>query len=358
MDSFPASRVANSQPAGIGRIASLGIGCAWNNLGRNVVFADASLHPLAVFGETVFPEDDETSQFDLDIHAILELPDTGEIAVVNHLGLVRIFAPPRFRGPELGVAPYVEETRRLDCIADVERVTVLGDCLVTSRPRGERLGGVLVTRPIGSSRESLEVTTAHESFGFVTALATSTTPEGTGWVALGGEGRVRLVEADRGRLGATRWEVGVDFLSAVLLESGSSLWAAGSASGGAGLDDYDWEQLEGGGLAQLDLASGAVVRSARFGADLAWGSGGVPLVLADGVPCGVGRRGELHALAHGAPFTTQVTGELGPHPLGIAHAAAVGGQLVVGFNRGGYELHTVSLRTVSELVRSGPVRRA
>ncbi len=358
MDSFPVSRVVNSQPAGIGRIASLGTGCAWNNLGRNVVLADASLQPLAVFGDTLFPEDDEVSQFDLDIHAILQLAGTGETAIVNHLGSVRIFAPPRFDNPDPGVAPYVDETRRLDFVADVERIDGLGDRLVTSRPRGERLGGLLVTQPIGSSRGCLEVSTAHESFGFVTALATSTTPEGTGWVALGGEGRVRLVEADRGRLGATRWEVGVDFLTAVLLESGSSLWAAGSAVGGAGLDDYDWEQLAGGGLAQLDLVSGAVVRSARFGGDLAWGSGGVPLVLVDGVPCGVGRRGELHALPPGAQLTTQITGELGPHPLGIAHAAAVGGHLVVGFNRGGYQLHTVSLRTVSDLIRGGPVRRA
>jgi hypothetical protein len=30
--------------------------------------------------------------------------------------------------------------------------------------------------------------------------------------------------------------------------------------------------------------------------DLAWGSGGVALVVVDGVPCGVGRSGELHAL--------------------------------------------------------------
>lgn len=357
MDSFPVSRAVNSQPAGIGRIASLGSGCAWNNLGRNVVFADGSLHPLAVFGDTLFPEDDEASQFDFDIHAILELADTGEIAIVNHYGLVRIFAPPRFDRPELDGTPYLNEARRLDFVADVERMSGLGDRLVTSRPRSERLGGVLVTQPIGSSRECLEVTTAQESFGFVTALAASATPDGTGWVVLGGEGRVRLVEADRGRLGATRWEVGVDFLSAVLLESGTSLWAAGSDLGGAGLDDYDWEQLGGGGLAQLDLASGAVVTSARFDADLAWGSGGVPLVLADGVPCGVGRRGELHALPPGAPVTTQLTDELGAYPLGIAHAAAVGSQLVVGFNRGGYELHTVSLRTVSELVRSGPVHR-
>jgi len=357
MDSFPVSQTVNSQPAGIGRIASLGSGCAWSNLGRNVVFADASLQPIAVFGDTLFPGDDEASQFDLDIHAILELAGTGEIAVVNHHGLARIFAPPRFHGPELGMAPYVNEARQLDFVADVERMAGLGDRLVTSRPRGERLGGVLITQPIGSSRECLEAATAQESFGFVTALATNTTPEGTGWVALGGEGRVRLVEADRGRLGATRWEVGVDVLSAVLLESGSSLWAAGSALGGTGLDDYDWERLGGGGLAELDLASGAVVRSARFGADLAWGSGGVPVVLADGVPCGVGRRGELHALPPGAPATVQLTGELAPHPLGIAHAAVVDGQLVFGFNRGGFELHTTSLRTVSELIRGGPLHR-
>ena len=59
MDSYPASRVVNSQAAGIGRIVSFGNRCAWNNLGRNVVFADADLRPRSIFGDTVFPEDDE-----------------------------------------------------------------------------------------------------------------------------------------------------------------------------------------------------------------------------------------------------------------------------------------------------------
>src|SRR5580692_9945184 len=95
MDSVPLSRAVNSQPAGIGRIVSLGSQCAWNNLGRNVVFADASLRPIAIFGDTMFPEDDEASQFDLDIHAIVELADTGQFAVLNHLGSVSIFDPPR-----------------------------------------------------------------------------------------------------------------------------------------------------------------------------------------------------------------------------------------------------------------------
>ena len=358
MDSIPLSRVANSQPAGIGRIASLGSRCAWNNLGRNVVFADAALRPIAIFGDTMFPEDDEASQFDLDIHAIVELAGTGQIAVLNHLGVVRIFEPPRSIGSESVVGPHLAETRRLDFVDDVERVMGLGDRLVTSRPRGERLGGVLVTQPIASSGQSLDANTAQESFGFVTALAASSTPGGTGWVALGGEGRVRLVEADHGRLGATRWEAAVDFVPAVLVAYGPTLWVAGSALDGAGLDDYDWEQLRGGGLAQFDLASGAVVAAARFGDDLAWGSGGVALVVVDGVPCGVGRCGELHALPSGARVTTRLTTELASQPLGIAHAAVVGGQLVMGFNRGGYQLHTLSLRTVSQLVRSLPDRRA
>lgn len=358
MDSFPVSRVVNSQAAGVGRIVSFGNRCAWNNLGRNVVFADASLRPLAIFGDTVFPDDDDASQFDLDIHAIVELGDTGQIAIVNHLGSVRMFdAPwPLRSGPVVG--PHLQEARRLDYLEDVERVIGLGGRLVTSRPRSRRLGGVLVSQPIASSHGCLDADTEQESFGFVTALAASSTPDGRGWVALGGEGRVRLVEADHGRLGAIRWEASVDFLTAALVVCGSSLWAAGSAVGGAGLDDYDWERLGGGGLAQIDLAGGDVMASARFGDDLAWGSGGVALVVADGVPCGLGRRGELHTLAPGERETTQLTPGLAPQPLGIAHAAVVGDQLVIGFNRGGYKLHRVPLATISRLLRDRPDRRA
>jgi hypothetical protein len=84
----------------------------------------------------------------------------------------------------------------------------------------------------------------------------------------------------------------------------------------------------------------------------------VALVVADGVPCGVGRYGELHALAPGARVTTPLTSQLADHQLGIAHAAVVGAQILVGFNRGGYQLHTVPLRTVTELVQGSRVHRA
>ena len=347
IDSVPVSKALNSQPAGIGRLVSLGRRCAWNNLGRNVVFADASLRPLAIFGDTMFPEDDEASQFDLDIHAIVELADPALVAVLNHLGTIRIFEP-WSSTPHRVVGPDLTAGRGLRFVEDIERMVGLGDRLVTSRPRGQRLDGVLVSEPVAPARQLLRASAAHESFGFVTALAASPTPGGTGWVALGGEGRVRLVEARQGRLGATRWEVAVDFCCAALVACGSSLWAAGSALGGAGLDDYDWEQLSGGGLDQLDLATGTVLASARFGEDLAWGSGGVALVVADGVPCGVGRSGELHALAPDASVTTRVTDQLAPHPLGIAHAAVVGDQLLIGFNRGGYRLHVVPLSTLRQ----------
>lgn len=358
IDSVPTSHVLNSQPAGIGRVVSLGDRCAWNNLGRNVVFADASCRPLAIFGDTLFPEDDEESQFDLDVHAIVELSDTGQIVVVNHLGTVRVFDAPWALGHRKNVEPDFNEIVRLTFIDDVERVISLGERLVTSQPRGQRLNGVLVSEPVSTARHHLDASPAHESFGFVTALGTSATEGSTGWVALGGEGRVRLVEASKGRLGATRWEAAVDFVPAALVPCGSFLWAAGSALGDTSRDDYDWDQLRGGGLAQLDVASGAAVASGHFGADLAWGSGGAAFVVADGVPCGVGRYGELHALAPGASVTTTLTSQLAEHRLGIAHAAVVGAQIVIGFNRGGYQLHTVPLRTVTELTGGSRAHRA
>ena len=92
VDSYPESRVRNSQPHGIGRVAALDGLCAWNNLGRNVVFADEDFRPRAVFDESVFTED-EPSQYDLDVHAILEIRRHDLVLTLNHYGMLRAFDP-------------------------------------------------------------------------------------------------------------------------------------------------------------------------------------------------------------------------------------------------------------------------
>jgi hypothetical protein len=317
------------------------------------VFADASLRPTAIFGHTDFPSEDEMSQFDLDIHAIVELVGTGRVAALNHLGTLRIFEPwvPKDESADV---PHLYPSGRLDFVADLERVIALGDRLITSRPRAERLGGVLVTAPVASARDRLDSTTAQESFGLVSALSSCSSADGTGWVALGGEDRVRLVYADGGRVELVRWEVELDFLATVIVASGASLWVAGSASGGTGLDDYDWEQLKGGGLVELDLATGEVISSARFDHNLGWGAGGVPLVVADGVPYGVGRHGELYAPSGDGKITPRITPTRTMGSLGIAHAAVVGDHIVYGFNRGGYWLHAVPMTKLIERGNRSP----
>ncbi len=152
----------------------------------------------------------------------------GSVAVVNHFGLVRIFGSPSSWEPgPTPTEPTLAEQRRLHFVEDVERLVALGSRLVTSQPRGRRLDGVLVTEPLVSADDRIAADVSQESFGFVTSLTAPATTDGTGWVAMGGEGRVRMVEARDGRLGATRWESSVDFLVATLIESGSSLWAAG-----------------------------------------------------------------------------------------------------------------------------------
>src|SRR5262245_53878274 len=118
---MPESRVRNSQPHGIGRVATLdGLG-AWSNLGRNVVFVGLDLCPRAVFDESAFAED-EPSQYDLDVHAILDVPGGDLIVVLNHFGMVRAFrrADVHRTGPLRRVAPVFTRT----FAADVERVVV------------------------------------------------------------------------------------------------------------------------------------------------------------------------------------------------------------------------------------------
>ena len=341
VDSHPESRVSNSQPHGIGRVATRDGLCAWNNLGRNVVFADENFRPLGVFDESIFTED-EPSQYDLDVHAILEIPDAGIVLVLNHLGLLRAFRAAEIRrtGPLRRVHPVWTRT----FAADVERAVVVGARLIGSRPREERVGGLLVSEPLAAAggEQHIGVTVQLEPWGQVTALAACAGDDGE-HIALGGEGRVSLAPVAAEGVGRPRWVANVGFQPAVILWDGAVLWAAGSERPTTGIDDYDWEAVRGGGFAALDPLGGHVVVRGHFPDDLAWGNGGVAVVMIRGALCAIARTGRVHVFDARDGAKMFATDSIVNRSLGIAHAASVGGRLLYGFNRGGYQLHAATV---------------
>jgi hypothetical protein len=339
--SYPESLVRNSQPHGIGRVANLAGLCAWNNLGRNVVFAGHDLRPRAVFDESAFT-DDERSQYDLDVHAILEIPSADIVITLNHFGIVRAFLGDDLRrpGPVRRIRPLWTRT----FAADVERAIVVDDRLVGSQPRERNANGVLVSEPLDATipRKEMDVTVQLPMWGKVSALTAVSAAHGTA-VALGGDGRVSLASVTPDGVGRTQWDADTGFQPAVLLWDGAVIWAAGSERPRTAIDDYDWEALHGGGFAGLDPTDGKVVVAGRFPDDLAWGTGGVAVVRIPGGVCGIGRTGELHVARAGDGASVAVTAPIAARSLGIAHAAAVGPNIVYGFNRGGYRLHTAAV---------------
>ena len=157
---------------------------------------------------------------------------------------------------------------------------------------------------------------------------------------MGGDAHVSIASIDEKGVGVPLWDVAVEFEPAVLVWDGRWVWAAGSEAG-ATVDDYDWEARRGGGFAALDPVDGRIVVRGRFHQDLAWGAGGVAVVIVPGLVCGVGRRGEVHLFDRRDGGWVGTTAAISDTSLGIAHAAVLGDQLVYGFNRGGYRLWTL-----------------
>ena len=329
--------VRNSQPAGIGRVVALADLTCWNNLGRNMVFADRHLSPRSVFGRTLFPDQDEPSQYDLDIHAVLELPELDLVLVLNHFGCVRGFRHSELVGP--GPVREVEPAMTTLFAADVERTVLAGRHLVGSRPRSDGAEGVLVSAPIEPAEwgATIEADLAAESFGEVTALGFV----GGGsepLVALGGVDRVALAPVVGGKILRPRWEAEVTFRTAAAAWDGQLLWALGSASSSA-VDDYDWESLHGGGFAGLDPRDGRVVVSGPLPDDVAWGTGGVAVVVLGNRLVAIGRTGRVYLVDPRRPTQWRSTAPLAAVSLGLAHADVVGSHVLFGFNRGTYRLH-------------------
>lgn len=335
IDSHPESPVRNGQPHGIGRVAALDGLHAWSNLGRNVVFAGPDLRPRAIFDESVFT-DDEASQYDLDVHAILDLPGQGLILTLNHLGMIRAFDGVELAA--LGPARRATPIWTGDFAADVERYVIVNERLVGSGPREQRSAGLLVSEPLrrdGMARPP-ELTGTLGSWGMVSALA----PLEAGRIAVGRDSHVSAAAIDETGVGVPLWDVAVEFEPAVLVRDCGLVWAAGSEAGAA-VDDYDWEARHGGGFAALDPVDGRIVVRGRFHQDLAWGAGGVAVVIVPGFVCGLGRRGEVHLFDRRDGAWVGTTAAISDTSLGIAHGALLGDHLVYGFNRGGYRLWTL-----------------
>ena len=329
--------VHNSQPEGIGRVVALGDLVCWNNLGRNVVFADERLRPGAIFGATRFPDDDEASQYDLDVHAILDVPECGMVAVLNHFGLARGFR--RSDLVEHLNGRLMAPAATWSFVADVERTVAVAGRLVGSAPRSSGAIGLLVSDCIDGSagQASLATSTGATWFGEVTALSAVSSGHDS-LVAVGGDGHLGVVPLRGAKVGRPHWEATVEFRVASLAESGGTLWAAGPDRE-SHVDDYDWERLSGGGFAVFDLTNGKTVGRGPLPDDVAWGTGGVAVAPLGSYLVAAGRTGRLHVLDPftGASLTT--TQPLAQASLGIAHVGVVGRRVLCGFNRGGYRLH-------------------
>ena len=97
----------------------------------------------------------------------------------------------------------------------------------------------------------------------------------------------------RGSILRPRWEVEVGFRVAVVVWDGRLIWAAGSATTSR-VDDYDWEALRGGGFAGLDPRDGGVVAAGALPEDVAWGTGGVSVVVLGNQLAAIGRTGRVY----------------------------------------------------------------
>jgi hypothetical protein len=357
LDSYPVGPVENSQPPGIGRVVALGDTAAWNNLGRNIVFSDRHLRPRAYFSETLFPDHDEPSQYDLDVHAIAALPRTDLVIALNHLGTVRAFRASEIAGAGPPARVHPLWTRQF--AEDIERAVVAGNRLIGSGSRAAAAKGLVVSEPLDRSVRDgpLSIRAELGTWGEVTALA-AITHRGEPAVAVGGPGRVSLVPLIDGNFGRAHWDVDVPFRAASFSSGPGVLWVAGSALVG-GIDDYEWEKVHGGGVVALDPADGRVIAAASLPDDVAWGNGGVAFVVLDGLPCVVARSGalcvaprDLGASRGGSGGGWRLSSPLSDSSLGIAHAAVVANRLLYGFNRGGYQLYAVAHSAAERLLDS------
>jgi hypothetical protein len=339
-DSHAESPVENSQAPGVGRLGFIGGFLLVNNLGRNISvlrYSSGELNCVAKYAETVYPDDDEASQFDLDMHAFLRT-SRGDIAAVSHYGRVRMFI-----GAFGGRSKVMQLITEFGLPGDVERLVMCGDCIIGSSPSGYKVPdaaetGVMITDSVYEQHEHRMVLS---DWGMVNNVAVN---EGRDRCAVVAGKRIGVFEmkcASSGiEIGTALHELEVPFISQLCtFTNNEQLFLAGYEPAAVG--DQDWDALGGGGFAVVDMASGEIVKHHNFNADLAWGNGGVPAVVNRRQIFGVTRQGELFSWNVLDGERTQVAPPVvsAEQSLGIAHCAFDGMTLWAGFNRGGYNLH-------------------
>ncbi len=387
----------NSQRAGIGRVSCAGKYYLVNNLGRDISIFDEKLNKVAVFEETAFPNHDEKSQFDLDAHALF-LDSESNLWFINHLGLVRVFD---IRSYGLSSANGSNRGHQAETIqihpqivtswaGDVERFGLVWPYLLSSSSSGyfsptpacpglivsERLDKWLCRNAAVAVNSELQVSVERDLEGLERSSRSRTSVESLipsnairttaylgEWGILTGfavsEKQRSVVVAAGRRVGCFalaededslkpsdclfEFEVNFDVMWLEYFED--RLLVAGPRSGFNAQTSGDWEKLTGCNWVVMDLVTKKIIQTRKIDLTLAWGNGCEPFAILprENLLLGFDRNGNYHAwkLSTGATVPTPVSES--ENEMGIAHAAVNGNAVLVGYNRGGYNLHKLLL---------------
>lgn len=380
------SRIHNSQSQGVGCLTSINGHLVINNLGRNIEvcrWSEGELRRIAAFEETFFPDDDESSQFDMDMHAFLVSPSGDELLAINHYGFIRIFDVP-WRD-DFSAKRELLLQQVLFWPGDVEQFTFAKTCLLSTSPNGHAVSsgakaGLLISRPWqqfvqyrpSEGQESiaflkdlrkidyLQVVGGDEEppvkfelceWGLLTAIAVDRTGSR---LALAADKRIGVFDLIYDENGAV--SISKQLTETVLPFSAVQLWfsnysdhliATGYDADSSSDRYFNWDQLGGGGWARIILTGSPKVSSCQFDIDLGWGSSGVPLVLSrdERTLFGVDKSGCIFSWDVSSGERHFVSGicRNNDTKLGIAHMTLLENTLFCGFNRDGYRLHVFTL---------------
>ncbi len=340
-----ASPVQNHQTPGIGRLENIFDLVLINNLGRNIQFCSKNLDHIALFAETIFPYQDEESQFDLDFHTFIELE--GKILAVNHYGLIRLFEQPA------NLRDFVQPIATNQWLGDVERFAVVEGCLLSTSPQGYSVPdraqpGVLISAKAIhylsklNAEPNLPYEIALPDWGTTTALAVL---ERQRLLAIAAKNRVGIYSYEMRKEQLTLSskpisEFTTRFVACLLkFDIDGTLFACGYDPVHTGADHQAWDALAGGGFCLFEHGSVLVEKS--FKIDLAWGNGGDPVLLnfdSDTV-YGIDKFAGLHSWNMATGEYKLLCQSEETQSLGMAHATIVDRTILCGFNRDGYRIH-------------------